>query len=83
MPDNLTADQRRFAMRQVKGKDTTPEKLVRSVLHRHGFRFRLHVRNLPGVPDIVLPKYRTAIFVNGCFWHQHPGCRKATIPANN
>ncbi|MBK7919175.1 MAG: DNA mismatch endonuclease Vsr [Chloroflexi bacterium] len=56
---------------------------VRSLLHRRGFRFRLHRKDLPGQPDIVLPRYRTVIFVNGCFWHQHPGCKKATIPQNN
>lgn len=53
------------------------------MLHRMGYRFRLHRKDLPGNPDIVLPKHRTTIFVHGCFWHQHPGCRKATIPRNN
>lgn len=82
MPDNLTPEQRRHAMQSVKGKDTTPEKLVRSLLHRKGYRFRLHAKGLPGVPDVVLPRYRTVIFIHGCFWHQHPGCRKATIPVH-
>jgi DNA mismatch endonuclease (patch repair protein) len=70
-------------MRAVHGKDTQPECAVRSSLHRAGYRFRVHRPDLAGKPDIVLPRYRTVIFVNGCFWHQHPGCRKATIPVNN
>ena len=70
-------------MSKVKSKDTALELIVRSQLHRAGFRFRLHVRELPGMPDIVLPKYKTAIFVHGCFWHQHSGCKKATIPKQN
>lgn len=56
---------------------------MRAVLHRAGFRFRLHVRELPGRPDIVLPRYRTAIFVHGCFWHRHPGCANAAVPSSN
>jgi DNA mismatch endonuclease (patch repair protein) len=67
-------------MSRVRGKDTKPEKLVRSFLHERGFRFRLHVSNLPGKPDIVLPKYRTVIFVNGCFWHHHPRCKRSAYP---
>ena len=70
-------------MARIKSKDTVPEKLVRSWLHRNGYRFRLHRKDLPGSPDIVLPKYRSVIFVHGCFWHQHPGCRKASIPDQN
>lgn len=70
-------------MSKVKSKNTALEIIVRSQLHRAGFRFRLHVKELPGVPDIVLPKYRTVIFVHGCFWHQHPSCKKATIPKQN
>jgi DNA mismatch endonuclease (patch repair protein) len=70
-------------MSQVKGKNTKPEVLVRSLLHRLGYRFRLHRKNLPGRPDIVLPKYRTVIFVHGCFWHQHPGCKRAALPKQN
>ena len=68
-------------MRQVHSKDTVPEKKVRSLLHGLGFRFRLHRSDLPGKPDIVLPKYRTVIFIHGCFWHRHPGCPKASTPA--
>lgn len=67
-------------MRRVKGKDTKPELVVRKLLHQLGYRFRLHRKDLAGRPDIVLPKYRTAIFVHGCFWHRHPGCRKASTP---
>jgi len=67
-------------MSRIKGKDTGPEVRVRSLLHRMGYRFRIHKKDLPGKPDIVLPKYRTAIFVHGCFWHRHEGCRKAYNP---
>ena len=67
-------------MRAVGRVDTKPEMVVRRMLHQLGFRFRLHRKELPGTPDIVLPKYRTAIFVHGCFWHRHRNCRKATIP---
>ena len=70
-------------MSHIRSKDTKPEKRLRSLLHRLGFRFRLHRKDLPGTPDIVLPKYRTVIFVHGCFWHQHPGCKKATLPRSN
>ena len=70
-------------MSHVKSKDTTPEKIVRSWLHRHGYRFRLHRKDLPGSPDVVLPKHRAVVFVHGCFWHRHPGCGKATIPEDN
>ena len=71
------------AMRSVHGKNTLPEMQVRRMLFRAGFRFRLHDAKLPGKPDIILPKYRTIIFVNGCFWHRHPGCKKATTPSSN
>ena len=70
-------------MSAIRGRDTTPERLVRSALHHHGLRFRLHVRGLPGCPDIVLPRYRTVILVHGCFWHRHIGCAKSTLPATN
>jgi DNA mismatch endonuclease (patch repair protein) len=63
-------------MSQIKGKNTNPELRVRSFLHRNGFRFRLHRNDLPGKPDIVLPKYNTVIFVHGCFWHRHKNCRQ-------
>ena len=70
-------------MRQVKGRDTSPEKIVRSLLHRMGYRFRLQRDDLPGKPDIVLPRFKTVVFVNGCFWHRHSGCKRATTPATN
>lgn len=69
-------------MSRIRGKNTTPEKAVRSVLHRLGFRFRLHGNGLPGRPDIVLRKYRTVVFVHGCFWHRHKGCGNCTTPTN-
>jgi len=83
MTDVYSEEKRSEVMRCVRGKNTNPEMRVRSALHRSGYRFRLHRSDLPGKPDIVLPLYNTVIFVNGCFWHQHPGCRKATIPQNN
>jgi DNA mismatch endonuclease, patch repair protein len=67
-------------MAAIRGRDTSPELKVRSLLHRLGYRFRLHRRDLPGSPDIVLPKYRTLVFVHGCFWHRHPGCSHTTTP---
>lgn len=69
-------------MSGIRGKDTKPELIVRSALHRAGLRFRLHAK-LPGRPDLVLPKYRTVVFVHGCFWHRHEGCRYTTTPASN
>lgn len=70
-------------MAQVKGRNTRPENVVRSLLHRMGYRFRLQRADLPGKPDIVLPKHHTVIFVHGCFWHRHPGCTRTTMPATN
>lgn len=67
-------------MSGIKGKDTNPEMIVRKFLHFHGYRFRIHRADLPGKPDIVLPKLRTCIFVHGCFWHNHAGCKYAAIP---
>jgi DNA mismatch endonuclease, patch repair protein len=80
--DRLTKERRSWNMSRIRGKDTTPEKAVRSLLHQLGYRFRLHVRKLPGCRDIVLPKFKTAIFVHGCFWHRHRGCRNCTTPTN-
>ena len=80
--DILTPEQRSEVMRRVRGKDTKPEMLLRSALHRAGFRFRLHRRSLPGAPDIVFPGRRKAIFVHGCFWHSHR-CKRARKPASN
>lgn len=70
-------------MSGIRGKNTRPEMIVRRYLHAQGFRFRLHSTALPGKPDIVMQKYKLAIFVNGCFWHRHTGCRYATTPAEN
>jgi DNA mismatch endonuclease, patch repair protein len=67
-------------MSRIRGKDTTPELKVRSALHRAGLRFRLHRSDLPGTPDIVLPRHRTVVFVHGCFWHRHNGCKYAYTP---
>jgi DNA mismatch endonuclease (patch repair protein) len=83
MTDKLTPEQRKALMRRVKNKDTAPEMLVRRLLHSMGFRFRLHCKDLPGTPDIVLPRYRTVVFVHGCFWHGHDGCRRGARPASN
>ena len=81
--DPLSPAQRSERMSRVRSKNTKPELLVRSVLHRMGYRFRVHRKDLPGNPDIVLPKHRTVILVHGCFWHQHPGCKRAKIPEHN
>jgi DNA mismatch endonuclease (patch repair protein) len=81
--DVFTYEKRSEIMSRVKSKDTKPELFVRSLLHTMGYRFRLHRKDLPGNPDIVLAKYRTVVFVHGCFWHQHPDCSKATIPKQN
>lgn len=70
-------------MRAVRGKETTPEIVVRSALHRMGFRFRTYHKGLPGSPDIVLPRWKTVIFIHGCFWHRHDGCRYASMPKHN
>lgn len=67
-------------MSRIGCRDTTPERQVRSILHRMGYRFRLHSRKLPGKPDVVLPAYRTVVFVHGCFWHRHGGCKLAYSP---
>ena len=71
---------RSYNMSRIKGKNTKPEMLVRKFLFANGFRYRLHVKNLPGKPDIVLPKYKTVVYINGCFWHAHDGCKYYVIP---
>lgn len=81
MADHQTQQQRSHNMARIRGKDTQPELRVRSALHRLGCRFRLHRQDLPGTPDIVLPKYRAVVFVHGCFWHRHPGCPRSFTPA--
>ena len=80
MADVHSKEVRSFNMSRIKGKNTKPEMLVRKFLHAQGFRYRLHVKDLPGKPDIVLPKYKTVIFVHGCFWHGHEGCKYYIVP---
>lgn len=80
MPDILNRTQRSKLMARIRGSDTTPELAVRRIAHRMGFRFRLHRKDLPGRPDLVFPKYRVALFVHGCFWHRHEGCKFAYMP---
>ena len=80
MADTISKDKRSWNMSRIRSRDTRPELVVRSALHRLGYRFRIHKKDLPGKPDIVLAKYRTVIFVNGCFWHQHKGCKYAYQP---
>ncbi|MBN2179035.1 MAG: DNA mismatch endonuclease Vsr [Deltaproteobacteria bacterium] len=83
MTDHLEVRERSWNMSRIRSKNTGPERQVRSLLHSLGFRFRLHRRDLPGSPDMVLPKYSTIVFVHGCFWHQHPGCKAACKPKSN
>jgi len=83
MPDTFTPKARSEIMRRVKSRDTTPEKLVRSSLHSIGYRFRLHRKDLPGKPDIVFPSRKKVVFVHGCFWHSHSGCKRARVPTDN
>lgn len=83
MADIVSRSKRTEIMSSVKQRHTKPEITVRKILHRHGFRFRLHNKKLPGTPDIVLPKHKAVIFVHGCFWHQHEGCRKSRRPTSN
>lgn len=80
MADLISKERRSWNMSRIGSKNTEPERFVRSILHRLGCRFRLHVRSLPGTPDIVLPRWRTVIFVDGCFWHRHGGCKYAYTP---
>ena len=83
MTDKLTKQKRSENMSKIHGKDTSLEIKVRKYLYHHGFRYRKNVSDLPGRPDILISKYRTVIFVNGCFWHHHHGCKLATIPKSN
>lgn len=80
MADVHTKEVRSYNMSQIKGKNTKPEMLIRKFLFANGFRYRLHDKKLPGKPDIVLPKYKTVIFVNGCFWHGHVNCKYFKLP---
>lgn len=81
--DVHSKETRSYNMSRIKGKNTKPEEIVRKYLFSQGFRYRKNDRRLPGTPDIVLPKYKTVIFVNGCFWHGHEGCRYFVWPENN
>lgn len=83
MSDIVCREVRRRMMSGIRSKNTKPEITVRKWLHAHGYRFRLHKKELPGKPDIVLPKYNTVIFVHGCFWHRHENCKYATTPGTN
>ena len=83
MTDRLTPAQRHLVMSHIRSRNTKPEIKVRQWLWRHGYRYRLNVKSVPGKPDIVMRNYRTAIFVNGCFWHGHKGCDKYRLPQTN
>lgn len=84
MTDVFSKAERSRIMGRISGKNTKPEKIIRSYLHKKGYRFRLHCPDLPGKPDICLPKYKTVIFINGCYWHRHPDCaRGRSMPGSN
>jgi DNA mismatch endonuclease (patch repair protein) len=83
MADRVSVGQRSENMRRIKGRDTTPELLVRRMVHAMGYRYRLHCKDLPGKPDLVFRPRRKVIFVHGCFWHQHRGCRAGRLPSSN
>lgn len=83
MVDKLASQRRSWNMSRIRSRDTVPELAVRRLVHRLGFRFRLHNRRLPGKPDVVLPRHRTVILVHGCFWHQHEGCIDCSKPGTN
>lgn len=83
MADKLTREKRSWNMSRIRGKDTEIEIKVRKYLFSRGFRFRKNVTNMPGKPDIVLPKYKTVIFIHGCYWHRHAGCKNCTTPNTN
>lgn len=80
--DKLTAERRSQNMRQIRSQNTAPEVMLRQMLHRCGYRFRLHRKDLPGKPDLVFASRKKVIFVHGCFWHQHPGCREGRVPSS-
>lgn len=81
--DKISAEKRSWTMSRVRGRDTKPERMLRSLLHRLGYRFVTCRRDLPGRPDVVLPKYNSVVFVNGCFWHRHRRCPRTTMPQAN
>ena len=80
MTDIFDPEKRSEIMSRIRGRDTTPELIVRRIAHGLGFRFRLHRKDLPGRPDIVFPRHQAVIVVHGCFWHRHPGCKRASSP---
>lgn len=83
MADHLSVKKRSWNMGRIRSKHTTPEIKVRSLLHSMGYRFRLHSKDLPGKPDIVMPRHKIVVFCHGCFWHQHPKCKRASTPKSN
>lgn len=83
MVDVVDKETRRRMMSGIRGKNTSPEMTVRRFLHAKGLRYRLHVKDMPGKPDLVFPKHGAALFVHGCFWHRHTGCKYSTTPASN
>lgn len=83
MADNHTKESRSMNMSHIRSTDTKPEEIVRQFLFKRGLRYRKNDKRYPGHPDIVLPKYKTIVFVNGCFWHQHEGCSRAVLPSSN
>lgn len=83
MTDTVTPERRSAIMSRVRSKDMKPEMAVRRLTHGMGYRYRLHRRDLPGTPDLVFPSRRKVVFVHGCFWHSHPGCRRAMLPKSN
>lgn len=83
MADTLTVAERSECMRRIQGKNTRPEMIVRRLVFSMGYRYRLHRQDLPGCPDLVFPRFKKVVFVHGCFWHSHPGCRRATVPKSN
>ena len=83
MTDKLSPERRSANMRAVHDRDTKPEMRVRQIVHALGYRFRLHRKDLPGKPDLTFPRLKKVVFVNGCFWHQHPKCKRASMPISN
>ncbi len=83
MADIYSKERRSWVMARIRGRNTEPEMMIRSMVFRMGFRFRLHDKRLPGCPDIVLPRYKCVIFVNGCFWHGHKHCTRASLPSTH
>lgn len=81
MADRLSPERRSWNMGQIRGADTQPERQLRSLLHKAGLRFRLHDKKLPGRPDMVLARFKAAVFVHGCFWHRHGNCKNSTMPS--